>query len=60
MSNELDKVKWPVIGIINYRNVLVEKVIGGFKVMGKIVTTPQQVDQEIDNSLRSLEKSIKP
>ena len=52
--NELNKV----VPVFNYRNVLVEKIIGGFMVMGKKCKTMEQVDDIIDESLRTVGKSI--
>ena len=52
--NELNKV----VPVFNYRNVLVEKIIGGFMVMGKKVTSMDDVDDVIDESLRIVGKSI--
>lgn len=60
MKHYLETVKWPVIGCINYRDRLVWKIIGGYQMGTKTFTTPREVDEAIDNSLRSLEKSIKP
>ena len=53
-QKELSKV----VPIFQYRNVLVEKVIGGFMVMGKKCKTMEQVDDLIDESLRTVGKSI--
>jgi len=53
--NELNKV----VPVFNYRNVLVEKIIGGFMVMGKKVTSMDDVDDVIDESIRTVGKSIK-
>ncbi len=53
--NDLNKV----VPVFNYRNVLVEKIIGGFMVMGKKVTSMNDVDDLIDESLRTVGKSIK-
>jgi hypothetical protein len=50
---------WPVVGIINYRGCLVEKTKWGFKIFGKEVTTPEEVDRIINESLEYLNKSIK-
>ena len=53
--NELNKV----VPVFNYRNCLIEKIIGGFMVMGKKVKSMDDVDDLIDESLRTVGKSIK-
>ena len=53
-QKELSKV----VPIFQYRNVLVEKIIGGFMVMGKKCKTMEQGDDLIDESLRTVGKSI--
>ena len=53
-QNELNKV----VPVFNYRNCLIEKIIGGFMVMGKKCKTMEQVDDVIDESLRTVGKSI--
>ena len=49
-QKELSKV----VPIFQYRNVLVEKIIGGFMVMGKKVKSMDDVDDVIDESLRTV------
>ena len=55
--NHTDNLK-KVIPVFNYRNVLVEKIIGCFMVMGKKVKSMDDVDDVIDESLRTVGKSI--
>ena len=55
--NHTDNLK-KVIPVFNYRNVLVEKIIGGFMVMGKKVKSMDDVDDVIDESIRTVGKSI--
>ncbi len=50
---------WPLIGTKNYRGVLVIKLIGGYKVFGRVVVSPEDVDRIIDESLKVVDKSIK-
>ena len=52
--NELNKV----VPVFNYRSCLIEKIIGGFMVMGKKVKSMDDVDDVIDESLRTVGKSI--
>lgn len=47
-----------VIPVFVYRGVLIEKIIGGFMVMGKKVKSMDDVDDVIDESLRTVGKSI--
>lgn len=55
----LEEKDWPLVSIINYRNCLVEKVIGGYKIWQRIVETPKEVDEIIDKGIEFLGKSIK-
>lgn len=43
----------------NHKGFIVERIIGGFKIMGKSVFTMEQVDKVIDDALTSLKNSIK-
>ena len=47
-----------VIPVFVYRGVLIEKIIGGFMVMGKKVKSMDDVDDVIDESIRTVGKSI--
>jgi len=51
---------WPMVSIINYKGCLVEKVIGGYKIFGRVVVTPYEVDRVIDKAHEWLGKSIRP
>jgi len=50
---------WPMVSIINYKGCLVEKVIGGYKIFGRVVSTHEEVDKIIDEAHEWLCKSIK-
>lgn len=58
-KHKLQTITWPPIGQINYRGCVVEKIIGGYKVLGKNVSTEQEVDELINQSLEYINKSIK-
>ncbi len=58
-THELERLLNKVIPITNYRGFICEKIIGGYRILGKKVSTPEEVDIEINNSLKNLEKSIK-
>ncbi len=58
-KHPLEATDWPLVSIINYRNCLVERVIGGFKIWGRVVSTPKEVDEIIDKGHEWLGKSIK-
>lgn len=58
MKHEIEKIKWGVIGITNYRGCLLEKLKDGYKVFGQKVSTPEQVDEVINNASKSLKYSL--
>ena len=47
-----------VTTLFQYRGCLVEKIIGGYRVFYKKVTSMDDVDDLIDESLRTVGKSI--
>ena len=47
-----------VTPIFGYRGILVERIIGGYIALGKKVNTMQDVDDLIDSSHKSIERSI--
>lgn len=53
-SKELTKV----MTCFNYRGVLVWKIIGGFEYAGKKYKSLEEIDDAIDSSHKSIEKSI--
>lgn len=55
----LQKINWKIPPIINYRGCLVEKFTGGFLILGIPVTSMEQVDKIIDNSLQTISNSLK-
>ena len=57
-QKSLDELLNKVIPIGVYRGVIVEKLIGGYKVLNNIVKSKEEVDAIINNSLNSLSKSI--
>jgi len=57
-KHELEKIKWGVIPITVYRGCLVTKLIGGWEVWGKRVSTPDEIDQLIDEAGTILNESI--
>lgn len=58
-THELEELLNAVIPIKVYRGVITEKLVGGYRVLGKIVTSPFEVDMVIDESLKNLENSLK-
>lgn len=58
MKHELEEVKWGVIPLYCYRGVLIEKIIGGYKVLGEMVIKPSEVDNVIDNAEEHLLNSM--
>jgi len=59
-KHELLTRDWGFLRVINYRGLLVEKILGGYVVIKKtVVSTPEEVDKVIDLALDSLDKSIK-
>jgi hypothetical protein len=59
MKNELTNTLFDAMNCSFYRGFALEKLIGGWRIMGKIVTTKEDVDQLIDEALKNLGKSIK-
>ena len=57
-KHPLRLINWGVIPITIYRGVLVEKLIGGYKIFSTTCITEKEVDEIIDASLVSLENSI--
>lgn len=59
MDYQRDKIQqMNVTTLFQYRGCLVEKIIGGFMVFGKKVKSMDDVDDLIDESLRTVGKSI--
>jgi len=59
-KHELLNRDWGFLRIINYRGVLVEKILGGYVVIKKtVVSTPEEVDKVIDEAAGWLNESIK-
>lgn len=56
-QEDIDKIKQGR-GTFNYKGVLVEKIIAGWKVLNVICASPEEVQQVLDNSHQSIEKSI--
>ncbi len=54
MIHELDKL----FGQRNYKGVIVERIIGGYRVLDSNVKTPQEVDQVLDQAAQHLKNSI--
>lgn len=57
-KHELETVTWGVIPIYNYSGVLVEKIIGGYKVLGQTCIKPSEVDEIISQAGKAIEGSI--
>ena len=47
-----------VTTLFQYRGCLIEKIIGGYRVFNKKVTSMDDVDDVIDESIRTVGKSI--
>ena len=47
-----------VVPISVYRGVVVEKIIGGYRLLNTTCIKPEEVDKLIDEGLNSIEKSI--
>jgi hypothetical protein len=59
MSNqELTNTLFDAMGFGVYRGVILQRLIGGYKVFGKVVRTKKEVDEAIDSALKNLGKSI--
>ncbi len=60
MNYQKDKIQqMNVTTLFQYRGCLVEKIIGGYRVFNKKVSSMDDVDDVIDESLRTVGKSIK-
>ena len=49
-KHTLKSINWGVVSTTIYRGVLIERLIGGYKVFDKVVATPEEVDRIIDDS----------
>ena len=59
MNYQRDKIQqMNVTTLFQYRGCLIEKIIGGYRVFNKKVTSMDDVDDVIDESLRTVGKSI--
>ena len=58
MKHEIEKIKWGVIGIANYKGCILEKLKDGYKILGQKVSTPEQVDEVIKKAIKSLKNSL--
>ena len=59
MNYQRDKIQqMNVTTLFQYRGCLVEKIIGGYRVFNKKVSSMDDVDDLIDESLRTVGKSI--
>ena len=59
MNYQKDKIQqMNVTTLFQYRGCLVEKIIGGYRVFDKKVSSMDDVDDVIDESLRTVGKSI--
>ena len=54
----LETVQWGVLAIVNYKGVLVSKIIGGYSCLNQKCKTPQEVDEIIEQAGKHLENSI--
>ena len=59
MKHPLEEVKWGIIPITVYKGVLVEKIIGGYKLLHQTCIKPEEVDTIIFESQKSISKSIR-
>lgn len=59
MNYQRDKIQqMNVTTLFQYRGCLVEKIIGGYRVFDKKVSSMDDVDDLIDESLRTVGKSM--
>jgi len=58
MPHPIEQIKFGVIPVVNYRGCLLEKIIGGFRILGSIVSTPEEVDEVIDQAHEKLSKTV--
>ena len=54
----LETVMWGVIPIVNFNGVLVEKIIGGYRVLNQKCKNTDEVDEVIRLAQKSLSDSI--
>lgn len=57
-KHELENITWGIIPITAYRGALVEKIIGGYKVLNKKASSPKEVDEIIDKAQDSIKNSL--
>lgn len=57
-KHPIEVLGWGIIPIKVYKGCIVEKIIGGYKILGHKVNTPQEIDKIILEAGKSLEKSI--
>jgi len=57
-DHELTELLNKIVPINMYKGCLVKKLIGGYEVLGHKVKTPSEVDEVIDESLKSMAKNI--
>lgn len=55
----LEDVDWGVLSVCVYKGVIVERLIGGFRLLNKTVKSAAMVDQIIDGAMESLSNSTK-
>ena len=59
MNYQRDKIQqMNVTTLFQYRGCLIEKIIGGYRVFDKKVASMDDVDDVIDESIRTVGKSI--
>lgn len=54
----LETVMWGVIPIVNFNGVLVEKIIGGYRVLNQKCKNTDEVDEVIEGAGEHLKNSI--
>ena len=61
MSKEkhyLETVSWGIMNFCNYQGLICERLIGGYRILNQIVTTPQEVDEVIKKGYENLGSTI--
>lgn len=58
MTHPLKEMDFGILGFVNYKGVLVEKIIGGYKVLGQVTINESGVDEIIKEAGDNLSKSI--
>ena len=58
MSNQLTQTLKEALQTGTYKGIYVEKVIGGWKILGQIVTTKEQLDELINSKMIEWGKTI--